>query len=95
MPPARYVPDPSDDLLAEVVGRWAEEKYERLRRYVFAGLFFSAALTLAGAIVPGIFGLVLAAAGLLCATLAALIERWLFFAEAQHVSTLYYGAPTA
>ena len=26
---------------------------------------------------------------------ATLVERWLFFAEAQHVSTLFYGAKTA
>ena len=26
---------------------------------------------------------------------AVLVERWLFFAEAQHVSILYYGAPVA
>lgn len=82
-------------VMREMGYRVARKHRERLRRYVFAGLFFSAALTLAGAIVPGIFGLVLAVAGLLCAALAALIERWLFFAEAQHVSTLYYGAPTA
>lgn len=28
-------------------------------------------------------------------TIGMLIERWLFFAEAQHVVTLYYGAKTA
>jgi DMSO reductase anchor subunit len=35
---------------------------------------------------------------ILCAVLAgigAAIERWLFFAEAQHVSSLYYGAARA
>jgi DMSO reductase anchor subunit len=25
----------------------------------------------------------------------ALVERWLFFAEAKHTSMLYYGAPNA
>jgi DMSO reductase anchor subunit len=35
----------------------------------------------------------LAAAGSAAAALTgALIERWLFFAEAEHVSSLYYGA---
>jgi len=30
-----------------------------------------------------------------CAVLGALVERWLFFAEATHTVTLYYGARTA
>jgi len=29
------------------------------------------------------------------ATLGVLIERWLFFAEARHTVTLYYGAERA
>lgn len=32
-----------------------------------------------------------AALALLCAALGLLMERWLFFAEATHVSALYYG----
>jgi DMSO reductase anchor subunit len=31
----------------------------------------------------------------LSALIAAVVERWLFFAEAQHVVTLYYGAERA
>jgi DMSO reductase anchor subunit len=31
----------------------------------------------------------------LSATAGVLVERWLFFAEAKHSVTLYYGAPTA
>jgi DMSO reductase anchor subunit len=31
----------------------------------------------------------------LLAALAAIVERWLFFAEAQHVVSLYYGAARA
>jgi DMSO reductase anchor subunit len=33
--------------------------------------------------------------GLLAATSGVILERWLFFAEAQHVVTLYYGAEAA
>ncbi len=29
------------------------------------------------------------------ATAGVLVERWLFFAEAKHVVTLYYGATNA
>lgn len=35
--------------------------------------------------------LVTTAAALVCAALGLLTERWLFFAEATHVSALYYG----
>jgi sulfite dehydrogenase (quinone) subunit SoeC len=35
----------------------------------------------------------LAMAAALLAILAAVMERWLFFAEAEHVSSLYYGNP--
>lgn len=31
----------------------------------------------------------------IAATIGIVIERWLFFAEAEHVSMLYYGRPAA
>jgi DMSO reductase anchor subunit len=34
----------------------------------------------------------MALAAALSASLGVLIERWLFFAEAKHTVTLYYGA---
>jgi DMSO reductase anchor subunit len=38
---------------------------------------------------------VLAVLSVLSHAAGLLIERWLFFAEAQHVATLFYGADTA
>jgi DMSO reductase anchor subunit len=35
------------------------------------------------------------ALALASATLGVLIERWLFFAEAEYVAMLYYGSETA
>ena len=67
----------------------------RLRRYVLAAAFFAAALVLASGISSGPLAVFLAMMGTLSAAFAVLVERWLFFAEAQHVSTLYYGAPAA
>ncbi|MFM1814539.1 MAG: hypothetical protein RLZ98_1234 [Pseudomonadota bacterium] len=43
----------------------------------------------------GIAATLLAVAVLGSAAIGVWIERWLFFAEAQHVVTLYYGADTA
>lgn len=34
-------------------------------------------------------------AAAICASVGAVVERWLFFAEAKHVSMLYYGAESA
>jgi sulfite dehydrogenase (quinone) subunit SoeC len=34
-------------------------------------------------------------AAALCVSFGAVVERWLFFAEAKHVSMLYYGAESA
>ena len=60
-------------------------------RTVAAGLCFGLPLALSA--------LAVALPGALLAALIALpglvIERWLFFAEAKHAVTLYYGAETA
>ena len=47
------------------------------------------------AIASGALAVIFATLGTLSAVFAVLVERWLFFAEAQHVATLYYGAPAA
>lgn len=46
-------------------------------------------------IVPPSLGAALAIVAVLSAAVGVFAERWLFFAEAQHVVTLYYGAKTA
>jgi DMSO reductase anchor subunit len=43
---------------------------------------------------PG-FGVLAAVAATIATATGVLIERWLFFAEAQHVVTVYYGADRA
>ncbi len=45
--------------------------------------------------VGGIVSLPLAIAAMVALGFGVVVERWLFFAEAQHVVTLYYGAQTA
>lgn len=58
-------------------------------------------ISLAAAVIAALLTLVPAltiALSILCALLAgfaAVVERWLFFAEAQHVVSLYYGAARA
>ena len=45
--------------------------------------------------VGGVLTLPLQLLALVALGCGVLVERWLFFAEAQHVVTLYYGADTA
>jgi len=69
---------------------------QKLRNYATIGLFVVPALCCLGlfaapAGLAPLFGLV----GILSAAGGVLVERWLFFAEAKHVVTLYYGAEAA
>jgi DMSO reductase anchor subunit len=73
----------------------ARKHSARLRSHVLSALPMAAATVLAGSLVSGSLAVALAVVSALCAGLGVLIERWLFFAEAQHVVTLYYGAPAA
>lgn len=83
-------------VMHEMGYRVARRHAARLRR-VAQGLTFllPLALTEAAVLVAGdVSGISLAASALAAASsiAGALIERWLFFAEARHVVTLYYGA---
>jgi DMSO reductase anchor subunit len=67
---------------------------ERLRQFVHLAAFVLPVLLLS----LGLFaGGMLVFASLATVTMAAglIVERWLFFAEAQHAVTLFYGAQTA
>ena len=86
----------SNYLMQEMGFRIARKHAEKLRRFVLLAAFgVPFLLVLAGGLMQGIAGLVaiLAAIPLFAAGLA--VERWLFFAEAKHVVTLYYGESRA
>jgi sulfite dehydrogenase (quinone) subunit SoeC len=90
-------PHSSDNYLLKEMGfRIARRHAARLRRLaVAAGFAAPFGLTLLALALSG-WGS--AAASLLAAALAQLgvfVERWLFFAEAKHTVTLYYGASRA
>lgn len=82
-------------VMREMGYRVARRHAAKLRRYVLAAAFLAAALVLASGITSGPPAVIFAVFATLTAAFAVLVERWLFFAEAQHVSTLYYGASTA
>jgi DMSO reductase anchor subunit len=74
----------------------ARKHAEKLRTLVlvlaFAAPIAALLLTLITAPGAGIAGSVLAA---LLMAVGLVVERWLFFAEAEHVSMLYYGVDAA
>lgn len=63
----------------------------KLRR-IAVGLGFAAPIGLGLLAVFSIVPLAATAVALLCTFIGLLTERWLFFAEATHVSALYYGS---
>ena len=69
----------------------------KLRVYaILAAFVVPLLLTLAViALESGLAATLLGALAAMIAMLGLLIERWLFFAEAKHVVTLYYGAESA
>jgi len=71
--------------------RVARKHASKLRITALAAGGATAALAMVAAL-PGAAGLVAAALAALLLGAALLVERWLFFAEARHVVTLYYGA---
>jgi len=83
-------------LLQEMGFRIARKHRTRLRlitriaAFALPGLLILAALFLAGGI-----GILLAGLAVASAALGVIVERWLFFAEAKHTVTLYYGADAA
>jgi DMSO reductase anchor subunit len=77
-------------LLREMGFTIARRHSARLRRLAL-GLAFAAPLFLTVLAGLAVAPLPATAAALACAALGLLTERWLFFAEATHVSALYYG----
>jgi DMSO reductase anchor subunit len=83
-------------LMREMGFTIARKHADMLRTISLLALFAAPILLMLMAILVG--GVAAAAAALLAVLLAAvgvLVERWLFFAEARHVVTLFYGAQAA
>jgi len=82
-------------LLKEMGFSIARKHRARLRRLVrLAGFGLPLLLTLLALLFGGVIGVVAAGLAVLSAALGVVVERWLFFAEAKHTVTLYYGAET-
>lgn len=79
-------------LLREMGFRLARKHQVRLRVVArLAGFLAPALLSLFALFRPGSSGAVAAGLAVASAALGLVVERWLFFAEAKHTVTLYYG----
>ena len=80
-------------LLQEMAFRIARKHAARLRWIARLTAFVTPFVaTLVALFRPGLWGIAAAALAVLSAALGLVVERWLFFAEARHTVTLYYGA---
>jgi DMSO reductase anchor subunit len=85
------VPHTSENYVQKEMGYAVARKHAaKLRRLVVLVMVLAIAFLLGALLLP-----VAAVPGAALALLAATLERWLFFAEAQHVVTLFYGAKSA
>jgi DMSO reductase anchor subunit len=85
----------SNFVVNEMAFRVARKHAARLR---VIALIFGAALPAGlalGAFLQGGPAIVATTAAAICALTGAFIERWLFFAEARHIVTLYFGDENA
>lgn len=83
-------------LLKEMGFRIARKHAQKLRRIaLLAGFVLPLAAVLAALVTPHIMDIILLAVAAALNATGTVTERWLFFAEAKHTVTLYYGAETA
>ena len=90
-------PHTEENYLQHEMGfRIARKHAGRLRR-IAQGAAFAAPLVLVllGTVTPAWLAAALGVIAAVVMTAGLLVERWLFFAEATHTVTLYYGADTA
>lgn len=90
-------PHTSDNYLMKEMGyRIARKHAAKLRTIALvAGFAAPFVLMLAPLIASGSIAAVAAIAAALLSIIGVLVERWLFFAEAKHTVTLFYGATRA
>jgi DMSO reductase anchor subunit len=74
----------------------ARQHADKLRTIALALAFLApVALTLLTLMPSTIVGVIASLLAVVAAGIGVAVERWLFFAEAEHVSMLYYGRPSA
>jgi DMSO reductase anchor subunit len=82
-------------LLHEMAYKVARRHGDKLRRIAVVSGLLLPLLCLSGLLLPAVASGALLGVGALALTVGIMVERWLFFAEATHTVTLYYGATQA
>lgn len=83
-------------LLQEMGFKVARKHAEKLRKLVHIfGFGLPLALILLGYVTGGPLAVIATVSAALSMSFGIIVSRWLFFAEARHVVTLYYGAQAA
>ena len=83
-------------LLKEMGFRIARKHAVKLRRIaLLAGFVLPLLAVLAALLTPHAIDIILVIAAVILNAIGTVTERWLFFAEAKHTITLYYGAERA
>ncbi len=83
-------------VMREMGYKIARKHADKLRRYVILCLFALPIITLSITLLDIYsLNLILSFFTLLSVSIGIILERWLFFAEAKHIVTLYYGEGTA
>ena len=97
--PVRMLDPPHNQenyLLREMGYQVARKHGIKLRRLaILCGLVVPVALVPLAALAGGAAGAATAVAAAIAGSAGVVVERWLFFAEARHTVTLYYGAKAA
>jgi DMSO reductase anchor subunit len=90
-------PHTEENYLLKEMGYKVARKHAQKLRLIALGLGFTAPalLVFLATLVTGWAAVVLLALATLGNAIGTLTERWLFFAEARHTVTLYYGSETA
>lgn len=89
-------PHTEESYLLKEMGFQIARKHRRRLRWLAraAGFGLPFVLSLLALLLGGPIGVIAAGIAILTAALGLVLERWLFFAEARHTVTLYYGAET-
>ncbi|MBF0391769.1 MAG: dimethyl sulfoxide reductase anchor subunit [Alphaproteobacteria bacterium] len=89
-------PHTQDNFLLKEMGYRVARNHSRRLRLIaqFAGFALPLALTVAALTLPTLPAAMAAVLAALSGGLGVVVERWLFFAEARHAVTLFYGAST-
>jgi sulfite dehydrogenase (quinone) subunit SoeC len=87
-------PHTEENYLLREMGFGIARKHRVRLRWVarLTGFALPALFTLLALLFGGVIGVIGAALAVASAALGIVVERWLFFAEAKHTVTLYYGA---